>query len=196
MNKKFLVAALAGLLTVCGFAASTDNAQADPTELKADRAIKILAAAPHSVGLAEKLEQAKAQTAEKTPGYLVNGVDFVSLGNAAEIISTSEQDGDIMLLGRFSKNDKVEMGYMEGDQFHASTINVLTSDPGFFTGYNAEGFYQLDFSADPFNGKIEVAVIGEPLPGSTVTLILSLAALAVFMGYARRKQQRAAVQES
>ena len=102
-----------------------------------------------------------------------------------------------MLLGHFEKGDKVQLGYKDGNnQFVVSTINVLSSDPGYFTGYNPESFYQLDFSEMPFDGKIDVAIIGEPLPGSTVTLILSLAALAVFMGYARRKQQRAAVQES
>ena len=76
-------------------------------------------------------------------------------------------------------------------------ISVLSSDPAYYAGYNADSFYQLDFSEDEFDGRIDVLVVGEPLPSSTVTLILSLAALAVFMGYARRKQQRAnAVQES
>ena len=195
MNTNFIMAALAGLLSVCGFAASTDNAEAGSTELKPDKAIKILAAAPHEYNLAQRLEQAKAPNAEKTPGYSVNGT-FVSLAEAAQVLSTSEKS-DILLLGRFTDGDNVQMGYRDNsdNKFYASTINV-SGDPGYFTGYNPDSFYQLDFSAMPFDGKIDVAVIGEPLPGSTVTLILSLAALAVFMGYARRKQQRAAVQES
>ncbi len=196
MNKKFLMTALAGLLTVCGFAASTDVAEKGSEELRPDKAIRILAAVSPDYKLAQDLEETQVQSAGKTPGYKVNDGGFVSIAEATKVLSTTKDNVDIVLLGSFSKNDKVELGYKDSsDVFHPSSI-VLTSDSGYFTGYNAESFYQLDFSARPFDGTIEVAIVGEPLPGSTVTLILSLAALAVFMGYARRKQQRAAVQES
>ena len=36
------------------------------------------------------------------------------------------------------------------------------------------GWYPYDFASDPFDGIIEVLVVGEPLPSSTTTLILAL----------------------
>ena len=75
------------------------------------------------------------------------------------------------VLGHFTKDDQVKLVYKDGDTVTPSTITVLSSDPGYFAGYNAESFYQLDFDENPFDGTIEVAIIGEPLPGSTVTLI-------------------------
>ena len=195
MSKKFIMAALAGLLSVCGIAASADDA---PEALTPTKAVKILIAAVPDYNLEENLEQTESVSGLKNLGYTVNGGEFVSLSDATKVLSTSEQNGDVVLLGHFEKGDKVQLGYKDGNnQFVVSTINVLSSDPSYYAGYNSEGFYQLDFSEMPFDGKIDVLVVGEPLPSSTVTLILSLAALAVFMGYARRKQQNAhAVQES
>ena len=195
MSKKFIMAALAGFLTVCGFAASAADAAEDPVALTTKKAIRILFAADAKYKLAENLGQAESTSGLKNLGYTVNGGEIVPLSEAAKVLSSSEEKGDVLSLGHFSPKDEVKLVYKNGETVTAA-ITVLSSDPGYFAGYNAESFYQLDFDENPFDGTIEVAIIGEPLPGSTVTLILSLAALAVFMGYARRKQQRAAVQES
>ena len=193
MSKKFIMAALAGLLSVCGIAASADDA---PEALTPTKAVKILIAAVPDYNLEENLEQTESVSGLKNLGYTVNGGEFVSLSDATKVLSTSENGVDVLLLGHFTKDDQVKLVYKDGDTVTPSTITVLSSDPGYFAGYNAESFYQLDFSEMPFDGKIDVAIIGEPLPGSTVTLIVLLGAFAVYYGYARRKQQRAAVQES
>ena len=218
MSKKFFIAALAGFLTVCSFAVSAQEentapaAQTAPKEtvdsLKAQDAMRIYAVSNSATDLASLLTSAKSYTSEdgRTLGYLLskNGAKtFVSLADAIGNNQVREPDGykfNVVELGKFDKNDSVKFGLGDPDNpeaFKEASINVLNnSDALYRTGYNAESFYQLDFSEVPFDGKIDVLVVGEPLPGSTVTLLLSLAALAVFMGYARRKQQRAAVQES
>ena len=204
MSKKFIMAALAGFLTVGAFAVSADDNQTVDS-LTAKDNIRILAIAKSSSNprLADNLAAAKATTDEGAQaGYYVvkegqTEGSFVSLAEAIkQDVTTDEQGRDVVTLGRFSQGDKVQFGFKKNDKFTATPINVLSSDPSYYAGYNSEGFYQLDFSEMEFDGKIDVLVIGEPLPGSTVTLLLSLAALAVFMGYSRRKQQRAAAQES
>ena len=202
MNKKFIMAALAGFLTVCGFAAR-GAAISSPT-MTAKDSMKILVIAKPEYNLAQKLKDAQV-TADggKTMGYIVNpgteNARFVSLSEAMPTVSvTKDANGDdIAALGHFSKGDNIQFGYKSADGFDAAPISVLTSDSGYYAGYNSDSFYQLDFSEMPFDGKIDILVVGEPLPSSTVTLIVSLAALAVFLGYVRRKQQHAhAVQES
>ena len=204
MSKKFIMAALAGFLTVGAFAVSADDNQTVDS-LTAKDNIRILAIAKSSSNprLADNLAAAKATTDEGAQaGYYVvkegqTEGSFVSLAEAIkQDVTTDEQGRDVVTLGRFSQGDKVQFGVKKNGEFTAAPINVLSSDPSYYAGYNAEGFYQLDFSEMPFDGKIDVLVVGEPLPSSTVTLILSLAALAVFLGYTRRKQQRVAAQES
>jgi len=48
----------------------------------------------------------------------------------------------------------------------------------------------------PFDGEIEVLVVGEPLPSPAVTLIIALALVAAYMGYNYRKQRAHAVQRT
>ena len=36
-------------------------------------------------------------------------------------------------------------------------------------------WYSKDFAADPFDGRIEVLVMGEPLPSTTITFLISIA---------------------
>ena len=200
MSKKFFMAALAGFLTVGAFALSAQEQKTvDALTAKDNMRILAIAKSNSNLKLADNLNAAKNATTEsgRKLGYYVvksGSVEgqFVSLSDAIQQDVTSDGQGqDIVTLGRFSADDTVQFGYQEGDVFHATPINVLSSDPSYYTGYKAEGFYQLDFSETPFDGKIDVLVVGEPLPGSTVTLILSLGALAIFLGYTRRKQQRA-----
>jgi len=216
MNKKFIIAALAGFLTVCGFAVSAqeENAAAGATDvqtvdsLKAKDAMRIFAVANSATDLASQLTRAKNFSVEGLKlGYLLTSSTgtktFVSLADAiGETPKVKDPDGykfQVVELGEFKKGDSVEFGLGDPENpalFTEASINVLNSaDAGYHTGYNAESFYQLDFSEMPFDGKIDVLVVGEPLPGSTVTLILSLAALAIFLGYARRRQSAHAVQE-
>jgi hypothetical protein len=47
-------------------------------------------------------------------------------------------------------------------------------------------FYKQDFSEDPFDGRIEIFVIGEPLPSPVQTLLIVLAVGGII--YCTRKQ--------
>ena len=63
---------------------------------------------------------------------------------------------------------------------------VVNSENNMFVGYNPDGFYNLDFAADPFDGRIEVLVMGEPLPSVTVSLFIA-AGLASLLYFRRNK---------
>ena len=213
MNKKFFMAALVGVMTVCGFALSGQEPEikkvGEVGSLDAKSKMRIVAIARPNAKLVDKLTTAQDPTKGTglTRGYLLkssSGTEkFVSLSEAIpasvqDSVSNDANGNQLVSLGHFEKGDKVQFGFQDAaGGFTPMSISVLSSDPAYYAGYNADSFYQLDFSEDPFDGRIDVLVVGEPLPSSTVTLILSLAALAVFFGYVRRKQQSAhAVQES
>ena len=48
----------------------------------------------------------------------------------------------------------------------------ISAEPILMGSYDS--WYWSDFSSDPFDGIIEVLVVGEPLPSSTITLIIAL----------------------
>lgn len=204
MSKKFFMAALAGFLTVGAFALSAQE-QETVGALTAKDNMRILAIARPNTNLATKLTTIRGAAEDgRTRGYLVKSgtaETFVPLSEAISenvAVSTDANGNELVSLGSFAKGDSVQFGFQNAQGgFSPMSISVLSSDPAYYAGYNADSFYQLDFSEDAFDGQIDVLVMGEPLPSPTVTLILSLAALALFMGYSRRKQQNAhAVQES
>ena len=208
MNKKFIMAALAGVMTVCGFTLSAEDPviveKGQVESLDAKAKMRIVAIARPNTNFTEKLTTVRGDTeGGLTRGYLIksgSSETFVPLSFAIPAsvnVSKDATGNELVSLGRFEQGDTIQFGFKDENGFSPMQISVLSSDPAYYAGYNADSFYQLDFSEDEFDGRIDVLVVGEPLPSSTVTLILSLAALAVFMGYARRKQQRAnAVQES
>lgn len=208
MNKKFIMAALAGVMTVCGFTLSAEDPviieKGQVESLDAKAKMRIVAIARPNTNFTEKLTTVRGDTeGGLTRGYLIksgSSETFVPLSSAIPAsvnVSKDATGNELVSLGRFEQGDTIQFGFKDENGFSPMQISVLSSDPAYYAGYNADSFYQLDFSEDEFDGRIDVLVVGEPLPSSTVTLILSLAALAVFMGYARRKQQRAnAVQES
>ena len=51
-------------------------------------------------------------------------------------------------------------------------------------------WYSADFSKDPFDGKIEVLVMGEPLPSPAVTILVALGTLMIIM-WSRKQPKRA-----
>ena len=128
----------------------------------------------------------------KTLGYKRNGGEFVSLAQAvsdAQVAQVGDANVTTITLGQFNANDTIEFGYQDADGgFHGYTPGKIGSDPGYYGGYNVESFYQLDFSEDPFDGMIEI-VVGQPLPAPAVTLIVALAAGALFLLYKNRKER-------
>jgi hypothetical protein len=57
--------------------------------------------------------------------------------------------------------------------------------PGYENPYKA--WYDTDFAEDPFDGLIEVYVVGEPLPSPIMTLVLALGTCGII--YSTRKRR-------
>ena len=63
---------------------------------------------------------------------------------------------------------------------------IVNSENDIFAGYNTDMFYNIDFAEDPFDGRIEVLVLGEPLPSGTVSLFMA-AGIAGLLYFRRNK---------
>ena len=193
MKKTLFTAALACALSLFGFAVS---AQSSPVTFDADnnqfssnvsKNLTLLVATAADVDLSGNLST--VATGAKTFGYKKNG-SFVSLAQAvndAQIATVGNAKVTTISLGDFNENDTIQFGYNDSNNdFHPYSPIKIVSDPGYYGGYNADSFYQLDFSEDPFNGMIEILAVGEPLPAPAVTLIVALAAGALFLLYKNR----------
>lgn len=218
MKKTLFTTALAIALAIGGMTAfaqeekpetSSDNTNFSKISFK-DGVLSSTVAAPFRIiagsasdfDLKAKLAAAATTTSgDKQFGYLLNGSEFVSLKNAltnANVIEVNDAKLASISLGNFNKGDTIEFGYGNPDSdFVATNVSLnVSSDPGYFTGYNSENFFQLDFSQDPFDGMIEVLVMGEPLPASTVSLLVALGAGAVFLLYHNRRRRIGAVEQA
>ena len=197
MKKTLFATVLACALTVFGVVASAqDSAVKFDDETKTfssnvSKNLTLLVATSTDVDLGKNLSNASS-TEGKTFGYKKNGT-FVSLAQAvgdAQVATVGNANVASISLGDFKENDTIQFGYNgEDNVFHPYSPFKIQSDPGYYGGYNADSFYQLDFSEDPFNGMIEIYVIGEPLPAPAVTLIVALAAGALFLLYKNRRQR-------
>ena len=179
MNKTFFTAVLACVLAICSFALS---------------AAEILQA-KMNVDLKNNLTTASTESTTDF-GFLRTRdgkSEFVSLSSAMESASVSDGTATVTLGDDFVSGDTIQFGYAnaDGNDFSSEQFqNVLgvQSDPMFSYSYKSESFYKLDFSEDPFNGKIELFVMGTPLPASTVTLLVALGAAAAFLLYNNRRK--------
>jgi len=58
----------------------------------------------------------------------------------------------------------------------------INSENNIYVGFSTDKFYNLDFAEDPFDGIIEVMVMGEPSASTNLTLLIAgLLGLAMFM---------------
>lgn len=64
----------------------------------------------------------------------------------------------------------------------------VNSENNFFAGYATDSFYNTDFAEDPFDGVIQVLVMGEPLPSPTVTLICAIGVIGILLYCKKRKE--------
>lgn len=193
MKKTLFTAALACALSFFGLVASAQNSAVSFNEdtkqfsSNVSKNLTLLVATSSDVDLSGNLSSVSSD--EKTFGYKKNGT-FVSLAQAvndAQVATVGDAKVTTISLGDFKENDTIEFGYNGGDNvFHPYSPFKIQSDPGYYGGYNADSFYQLDFSEDPFDGMIEIYVIGEPLPAPAVTLLVALAAGALFLLYKNR----------
>ena len=193
MKKTLFTAALACALSIFGLVAS---AQSSPVTFDAEnnqfssnvsKNLSLLVATSADVDLSGNLST--VATEAKTFGYKKNGT-FVSLAQAvndAQVATVGNANVTSISLGNFKEDDTMQFGYRDSNnEFHPYSPFKIESDPGYYAGYNADSFYGLDFTEDPFNGMIEIHVIGEPLPAPAVTLIVALAAGALFLLYKNR----------
>ena len=193
MKKTLFTAALACALSIFGLVASAQNSAVTFNEdtkqfsSNVSKNLTLLVATSSEVDLNGNLSSISSD--EKTFGYKKNGT-FISLAQAvsnAQVATVGNAKVTSISLGDFNENDTIQFGYNGGDNvFHPYSPFKIQSDPGYYGGYNADSFYQLDFSEDPFNGMIEIYVIGEPLPAPAVTLLVALAAGALFLLYKNR----------
>ena len=63
------------------------------------------------------------------------------------------------------------------NQYYEYAID--TTPDGYINPYKA--WYEQDFASDPFDGRIEVYVMGEPLPSATQTVFITLAVLGILL---------------
>ena len=177
MSKTLFTAALAFVLSIGGFALFADeSASIVPVEFYAKM----------DVNLRNNLT-ASATASKKNFGYKKLGNDgFYSLSDAMKAEASDKKV--TFLLGEFSSGDAFKLGFANSDGGDFTAANVkIASDAGFHGGYDIDGFYHLDFSQDPFDGRIEILALGEPLPASTVTLLVALAAAAGLLLYNNRR---------
>lgn len=201
MKKTLVTAVFACAMTIFGLAAFaqeqpqqkqavTFDADSNVLSSNVSKSLTMLIAAESNVNLKEKLATV-ADWDGKTLGYKKNGV-FISLSQAvkeAKVVTEGDVNVASIQLGRFKEGDIIQFGYQDAENaFHAYASDKFAGDPNYYGGYNPESFYQVDFSEDPFNGLIEI-VIGEPLPAPAVTLIVALAAGALFLLYKNRRQR-------
>lgn len=221
MNKKILTAALACVLSFGGFALSAEDYDAKDKVIfdsvgtvfssKKSESLKIIAIdASNAVGqksLSEKLTSLSNYDG-KTFGVMKNGSEFIPLGRAS-VETVGKFDVASVSLGKFEPGQTFRFGFANPDgtgfepyesvssvkalQAAGQTVTVA-GDPLYYAGYNADSFYQLDFAEEPFNGNIEILVIGQPLPAPAVTLIVALGLGAAFLLYRNRKQRVCAEQ--
>ena len=193
MKKTLVPAVLACVMTIFGFAASL---QAQDSDLVKSSTVKSITFSANSLKILNEIKDgtyevklkvnlAKLPEVEnKTFGYLLDG-KFAPLSDVASVISSKSLDFDFGYATIVSNDGTYEFKNFEKSK---KVPFKVSADPGYYAGYNDQSFYNLDFSSDPFNGVIDI-VIGEPLPAPAVTLIVALAAGALFLLYKNRRQR-------
>ena len=193
MSKTLFTAALAFVLSIGGFVMSAQAQEAQNqtvSEPSAEAGLwQLVVSAKDETLLNKGLKAIAVNSNEKSFGYKVGG-KFISLSDAM-VGAPSAADGDkvsaTLELGSFNPTEQLQFGYGDENSFDAISGLKISSDAGFHAGYNIDSFYKLDFTKDPFDGKIEIYVLGEPLPASTVTLLVALAAAAGLLLYNNRR---------
>lgn len=105
---------------------------------------------------------------------------------------------DPKTLLEYTKNDPIPLNYdiKKAEPFKLqdfSKIKPLNEKADSFISLSPEAvvpfspvndyWYLRDFSEDPFNGKIEILVMGEPLPSVPLTIFISTLLLFTYLKY-------------
>jgi len=206
MKKTLFAAALASVLALTGFALSAqesaDNASghafAEKSKIQFNETssafsssggeMRIVFAAKNNDLLDNLQTYADREVDGKRYGFLADG-QFVSLQTALK--STEDSSSNVVRLKKFSaQNLQFGIGSDSSDfKAFSGVPSDVSADPQFYGGYNADSFYSVDFAENPFDGLIDILVMGEPLPAPAVTLIIALAAGAALLFFKNRKQR-------
>lgn len=100
--------------------------------------------------------------------------------NLAQGIDTSK-------ISSMAKISDFSKPYVANQEYSMSKYDV-NSDNNYVELSPATYFYNIDFSEDPFDGKIQILVMGEPLPSQTVSLVLGVLAVFSIVYLKKRKQ--------
>ncbi len=204
MKKSFFAVALACALSFGGLTAYADNFtpqgkvsfdnETGILSSRGSESLSILLMNPSASGdikLSSFLTtMATNSSGEKEFGYLQSDGTFVSLAGVLKSIDAASVDESKVAsisLGKFEKDNTIQFGYADKNGENFSSVKI-ESEAGFHGAYDTDSFFHLDFSEDPFDGRIEVIVVGQPLPASTVTLLVALAAGAGLLLFRNRKQ--------
>lgn len=107
-------------------------------------------------------------------GLLNYSKQHTNLTEGIQVITPTQNYND------FSKMNSSSFPYLNSEK--------IMEHEWFYGGYSPEGFYKLDFAEDPFDGRIQVLVMGEPLPSQTVSLILGILAVGSIV-YLKKNQK-------
>lgn len=188
MKKTLFTTALAFVLSIGGIALSAQDSANSITLDKDYSLVKLVVESKVEANLKESLTQSVGDNAV-TFGYVKNGGGFESLVDKVAEAQGENPTSAEVVLGKFSAGDTFQFGYgntADGLTSVASTVKVA-SDAGYYAEYNIDSFYQKDFSENPFDGKVDILVMPEPLPSSTVSMLIALAAAGAFLLYRNRK---------
>ena len=188
MKKTLFTTAVAFVLSIGGIALSAQDSANSITLDKDYSLVRLVVESNVEANLKESLTVSEEGGKADTFGYVKNGGGFVSLvDKVAEAQGENPKSAEVVL-GKFRAGDTFQFGYGNAGGFTpvAPTVKVA-SDAGYYAEYNIDTFYQLDFSQDAFNGKVDILVMPEPLPSSTVSMLIALAAAGAFLLYRNRK---------
>ena len=196
MKKTFLATALACVLSVGGFTLFAAEGDASQEKFSFDKATGVLSShgvetliihakkSSGKINLSQYLKTRAVTPGKKEFGYKLNDNSFVSLATLLSSIDSGDETVSLTV-GTFGKDDAIQFGYATADG--KDFVNV-GSDSGFHSGMDTDTFYKLDFSEAPFDGRIEILVLGEPLPSPVVTLLIAFAAGGIFLLYRNRRK--------
>lgn len=94
---------------------------------------------------------------------------------------------DVSKFSSIAKISDFSKPYVANKEYSMTKYDI-NSDNNYVELSPAPHFYNVDFSADPFDGKIQILVMGEPLPSPLTTLICCFGVIGILL-YCKKKKQ-------
>lgn len=97
------------------------------------------------------------------------------------------QGVDTSKISSMAKISDFSKPFVANQEYSMSKYDI-NSDNNYVELSPATYFYNIDFSEDPFDGKIQVFVMGEPLPSPLTTLICCFGVIGILLYYKKKKE--------